>query len=69
MIITILILIVLTYLVSSIIESIISKRNNTFDTYFGIPGSGKTTFSAWLSKKYQKRKINVFFNFAFNWCF
>lgn len=38
------------------------KHSNTLDLYFGIPGSGKTTLAAWFSKKYQKKKRNVFSN-------
>lgn len=37
----------------------IDKKNNLFDLYFGVPGSGKTTFAAWLTKRYLKRNKTV----------
>ncbi len=39
-----------------IIGNLFVKRNNTFDMYVGIPGSGKTTFAAYLTKKRLKDK-------------
>lgn len=43
------------------LESLIC-HGSTFDYYFGIPGSGKTTFAAWLSKRRLKRKGTVHSN-------
>lgn len=31
--------------------------------YFGLPGSGKTTFAAYLTKRYSKHKIDVYSNY------
>lgn len=50
------------YAVGFILEMLFKKRNNRFDTYFGVPGSGKTTFAAYLTKKALKKKKNVFSN-------
>lgn len=38
------------------------KRNCGFDTYFGVPGSGKTTIAAWLAKISLKKRNNVYSN-------
>ena len=38
------------------------KPGNTFDIYFGVPGCGKTTFAAWLSKKNIKKQKRVLSN-------
>lgn len=38
------------------------KRNCSFDTYFGVPGSGKTTIAAWLAKNRLKKGRNVYSN-------
>jgi replication-associated recombination protein RarA len=35
------------------------KPKYTFDIYFGVPGSGKTTFAAWIAKRCIKNKIPV----------
>lgn len=43
------------YITSFILQLFICKRNNTFDIYFGVPGSGKTTLCAYLAKKYNKK--------------
>lgn len=49
-------LIYFTLFISFYILSIFKmKSGNRFDMYFGLPGSGKTTFAAWLVKK-SKRK-------------
>lgn len=50
-----------TYIVLFVLELIFKKRNNYFDTYFGVPGSGKTTVAAWLTKHTLKKK-RVFSN-------
>lgn len=44
------------YIVLFVLELILKKRNNYFDTYFGVPGSGKTTVAAWLTKHTLKKK-------------
>lgn len=38
------------------------KGGNTFDIYFGVPGSGKTTFAAYLAKKRIKKRGKVYSN-------
>jgi len=50
------------YAIAFILEMFLKKRNNIFDTYFGVPGSGKTTFAAYLAKKNLKKKRRVFSN-------
>ena len=47
-----LIFIFLTY---CFIGNLFVKRSNFFDMYIGIPGSGKTTFAAYLVKKRRKK--------------
>lgn len=37
----------------------LDHKNNTFTIYFGVPGSGKTTFAAYLTKKDLKKKKKV----------
>lgn len=55
-----------SYLITFIIIKIYAffkfKRNCNFDTYFGVPGSGKTTIAAWLAKINQKNHRNVYSN-------
>lgn len=59
----ILIYIVLSvFVISKIIEIFTTKKNNLFDIYIGVPGSGKTTFAAWLTKRDLKKKRNVYCN-------
>lgn len=38
------------------------KRRDIVSVYFGVPGSGKTTFAAWLTKKDLRRKGKVWSN-------
>ena len=45
-----------------ILEKIIYKKPCEFNYYFGVPGSGKTTVAAWLTKKDLKKKKNVYSN-------
>lgn len=40
------------------------KKGNKFHIYFGVPGSGKTTFAAYLTRKYLKKHKNVYSNVA-----
>lgn len=54
--------IVKIYMIALILERFIMKPSNSFDIYFGVPGSGKTTFAAWLAKKRLKKKGKVFSN-------
>lgn len=37
-------------------------KGKKFDIYFGVPGSGKTTFAAWLTKYDLKHNIPVYSN-------
>ncbi|MBQ9072123.1 MAG: ATP-binding protein [Bacilli bacterium] len=45
-----------------IIGNLRQKPGNSFDIYFGVPGSGKTTFAAYLAKKRIKKKGRVLSN-------
>lgn len=38
------------------------KKRDILSIYFGVPGSGKTTFAAWLTKRDLKRGGNVYSN-------
>lgn len=38
------------------------SKGYSLSIYFGVPGSGKTTFAAWLAKRDMKRKIPVWSN-------
>lgn len=49
-------------LLKMIIEMFFMKKPCHFDVYFGVPGSGKTTFAAYLSKKRLKKKGKVYSN-------
>ena len=44
------------------LEMFTTKKNNVFDIYIGVPGSGKTTFASWIAKRDLKRKLNVYSN-------
>lgn len=50
------------FVIAKIIEIFTTKKNNLFDIYIGVPGSGKTTFAAWLTKRDLKKKRNVYCN-------
>lgn len=39
------------------------KSNNRFDTYFGVPGSGKSTVATYFAMDYIKKGIKVYANF------
>lgn len=45
-----------------IIGNLRQKPGNSFDIYFGVPGSGKTTFAAYLAKKRLKKGGKVLSN-------
>lgn len=45
------------------------KKKYNFDYYFGLPGCGKTTYAAYLAKKYQRKKINVYSNVYIKGCY
>lgn len=38
------------------------KQEHILSVYFGVPGSGKTTFAAWLAKRDLKHGLNVWSN-------
>lgn len=38
------------------------KQEHILSVYFGVPGSGKTTFAAWLAKRDLKRGLKVWSN-------
>lgn len=60
-----LIMIVITvYMFMVVLELIFCKPGCRFDIYFGVPGSGKTTFAAWIAKKQFKRGNDVYSNVA-----
>lgn len=65
----ILLTLLILYVLLIILELFLKKRNNTFDTYFGVPGSGKTTLAAYLAKKAQKRKRTVYSNVDIKGCY
>ncbi|MCI8777928.1 MAG: hypothetical protein HFI87_02125 [Bacilli bacterium] len=50
------------FVIAKIIEIFTTKKNNLFDIYIGVPGSGKTTFAAWLTKRDLKKKRDVYCN-------
>lgn len=58
----IILLLVILFLLWVIIGNLRQKKGNTFDIYFGVPGSGKTTFAAYLTKKAIKNKKKVLSN-------
>lgn len=60
MILYILIAILLILFILNIFKK--KKRKNIISVYFGVPGSGKTTMAAYLSKKDNKRKRKVYSN-------
>lgn len=64
MFIVILYILAFTYLLLYLLSIIFKKKNNTFDTYFGVPGTGKTTLAAYLTKKRLKKKKPVYSNVA-----
>lgn len=66
MIILVIILILLLWIV---IGNLRQRRGNYFDLYFGVPGSGKTTFAAYLAKKYFKKKLRVLSNVSIKGCY
>lgn len=45
-----------------VINRVFGLKGKKFDIYFGVPGSGKTTFAAWLSKGDIKHKVRVYSN-------
>ena len=47
-----------------VIGNLFQKKGNTFDIYFGVPGSGKTTIAAYLAKKRLKKGKKVYSNVA-----
>lgn len=57
---------IITYFLLFIVIKIYSlfkyKRNCNFSTYFGVPGSGKTTVAACLTKRNLKRHIPIYSN-------
>lgn len=50
------------YCLLLVIEMLFMKTPNCFNYYFGVPGSGKTTIAAWITKKRLKKKKNVHSN-------
>lgn len=62
---SILVIYFIIFIIAKIIEAKKMKRNYEFSTYFGIPGSGKTTVASWLARnelKDKKKKRNVWSN-------
>lgn len=57
------IMVVLGFVVGlMILDRYFGLKGKSFDIYFGVPGSGKTTFAAWLAKGDFKRKKVVYSN-------
>lgn len=69
MIIKIFLILLIVYIILLVLELCLKKRNNTFDTYFGVPGSGKTTLAAYLAKKRQKKGKRVLSNVNIKGCY
>lgn len=57
------------YIIAFVLEMFFFKSGNTFDVYFGVPGSGKTTFAAYLAKKAQKKGKKVYSNVDIKGCY
>lgn len=51
----IILLLIFIFLMYCIIGSLRQRGGNSFDMYIGVPGSGKTTFAAYLAKKRLKK--------------
>ena len=51
------------FLVLKVYASFKVKVNNRFDTYFGVPGSGKSTFATAMAIQYLKKGLKVYANF------
>ena len=51
----IIIFLIFIFFIYCIIGNLFSNRSNFFDMYIGVPGSGKTTFAAYLTKQRRKR--------------
>lgn len=58
----IILLLLAGFLLWIIVGNLRQKPGNRFDIYFGVPGSGKTTFAAYLAKKRIKRNGLVLSN-------
>ena len=59
---SILIVYFIIFFIFKVFEMFKMKRNYEFSTYFGVPGSGKTTIASWLARnelnnKKKKRKV------------
>lgn len=48
-------ILLLIFFAYCIIGNLLRKRSNFFDVYIGVPGSGKTTYAAFLTKDRRKR--------------
>lgn len=57
------------YIIGSCLEMIFFKPGNRFDIYFGVPGCGKSTFAAWLSKGRLKKGKTVHSNVDIKGCY
>ena len=53
---SILVIYFIIFFISKIFELKKTKRNCEFSTYFGVPGSGKTTIASWLARNELKKK-------------
>ena len=51
----IILFIIFIFLIYCFVGNLFTKRSNFFDMYIGVPGSGKTTFAAYLVKQRRKR--------------
>ena len=57
--ISILVIYFIIFFIAKIFELKKTKRNCEFSTYFGVPGSGKTTIASWLARnELKKNKSN-----------
>lgn len=64
-----LILCLCIFFILRLVYNIVSKPGNSFDMYFGVPGSGKTTIAAYLALKRLKKGKRVFSNVPLKGCF
>ena len=53
---SILVIYIIIFFIAKIFELKKTKRNCEFATYFGVPGSGKTTIASWLARSELKKK-------------
>ena len=58
----ILVIYFIIFFIAKIFELKKTKRNCEFSTYFGVPGSGKTTIASWLARNDKRKNKKVWSN-------